>query len=130
MGTGKPKAGGTEKAGRRAAYRRGRRAESRALLLLRLKGYRLLARDFKRPVGEIDLILRRGRCIVLVEVKQRASLDQAAWAITGRQRQRIQRAALTFLQENPRFHRFDLRFDAVLLQPGHWPRHIVDAWRP
>ena len=115
---------------RRAAERRGRGAEAAAAWLLRLKGYRILARDLRTPVGEIDLIARRGRVLALIEVKTRATRDQAAAAISPRQRQRIARAGEAFLARRPDLAALDLRFDALLLAPGRWPLHVVDAWRP
>ena len=114
----------------RLAYGRGRRAELIAAWGLRLKGYRILARGFRVPVGEIDLIARRGRTIALVEVKARADLQTAHTAISSRQRRRIERAAVSFLQQNQSLACFDVRFDVVLLAPGRRPRHLIDAWRP
>ncbi len=125
---------------RQAAYRRGRRAEWIAGCWLRLKGYRLIARGYRCPAGEIDLIARRGRVIVFVEVKQRDRLATAAAAISQRQRQRVMRAAEAFLQSHPQLAALDLRFDAILLgrglfgrgpgsAPGPWLRHEKDAWR-
>ena len=113
---------------RREAYGRGQRAETLAAWWLRLKGYRILARGFRVAVGEIDLIARRGRLIALVEVKARPSLEEAGAAILPRQRERIARAAEVFLQRHPALAGFDLRFDVVLLAPGHWPRHLANAW--
>src|SRR5205085_1078996 len=63
---------------RQAAFRRGLSAETRAALLLRVKGYRILARRWQSPVGEIDLVAWRRRVLVFVEVKARARLDDAA----------------------------------------------------
>ena len=114
---------------RRKAYGRGRRAETLAAWWLRLKGYRIVARGFRVAAGEIDLIARRGRLLALVEVKARPSLEQAGAAIRPRQRERIARAAEVFLQRHPGLAGLDLRFDVVLLAPGRWPRHLVDAWR-
>ena len=114
---------------RRLAYGRGRRSERIAAWWLRLKGYRILARDFRTPVGEVDLIARRAGVLALVEVKARPSLIAASEAITPRQRRRIERAALAFLQQRPGLAGLDLRFDVVLLVPGHLPRHLEDAWR-
>ena len=114
---------------RRRAWVRGRRAERRAAWWLRFKGYRILAQDFRTQRGEIDLVARRGRLLVWVEVKFRPSLQEAGEAIGGRQRRRIERAATTFLQQNPHLGSLDQRFDAVLIAPRHWPRHISDAWR-
>ncbi|MBK1697045.1 YraN family protein [Rhodovibrio salinarum] len=115
---------------RRAAEQRGRGAEATAAWMLRLKGYRILARGLRTPVGEVDLIARRGRVLALIEVKTRATRDQAAMAITPRQRQRIARAGQVFLARRPDLATLNLRFDAVLLAPGQWPQHITDAWRP
>lgn len=114
---------------RRRAWRRGRRGELLAAWWLRLKGYRILARDFRSPVGEIDLIARRGRVLALVEVKARSSLADAGEAIGRQQRERIARAAGVFLQRYPALGALDLRFDAVLIAPGRRPRHLPDAWR-
>ncbi len=113
---------------RRKAYGRGRRAETLAAWWLRLKGYRILARGFRVAAGEIDLIARRGRLLALIEVKARPSLEQAAAAILPRQRARIARAAEVYLQRHPGLAGLSLRFDVVLLAPGHLPRHLVNAW--
>lgn len=114
----------------RAAYRLGLRAEGFAALLLRLKGYRILARRLKTPAGEIDMVVRRGRVIALVEVKARGASGRAAEALTPRQQQRLQRAAAHFLGRNPALSNLDLRFDMVLVAPRRLPLHMADAWRP
>jgi len=114
---------------RRAAQRRGRRAEWIAAWWLRLKGYRVVARGFRVPVGEIDLVARRGGVLALVEVKARGNLQAAGESIDPRQRQRIGHAAAVFLQRHPHLAGLDLRFDAILIARGHWPCHIEDAWR-
>jgi len=117
-------------AARLKAYGLGLDGESWAALLLRLKGYRLLARRSKHHVGEIDLIVRRGGTLAFVEVKARRAPDTAIHSITPRQRGRIEQAALAYIQRNPRLSQLRLRFDVVLVTPGSWPRHIPDAWRP
>ncbi|MCI0430967.1 MAG: YraN family protein [Rhodospirillales bacterium] len=114
---------------RRRAWRRGRLAESAAVLLLRLKGFRILARGYKVPVGEIDIIARRGRLVAFVEVKARASADAAAEALSWRQRRRIDRAARWFLSQHPDIALCELRYDLMLVTPWRMPVHIGDAWR-
>ena len=114
---------------RRRAYGFGRGAEGLAAWWLRLKGYRILARDFRTPAGEIDLVARRGRVLALVEVKARPSIAAALEALGPRQRRRIERAGAVFLQRRPELAGLEVRFDLVLLAPGHRPRHIADAWR-
>ncbi len=111
-----------------AAERRGRQAETMAAWFLRLKAYRILARDFKTPVGEIDLIARRGRIIAFVEVKRRQDLAQGLEAVTPRAQARIMRAALTFMASRPDLAQFDLRFDVIVINPGIWPHHVQGAW--
>ena len=114
---------------RRKAWQRGRRAEGLAILALRIAGYRILARNLKSPVGEIDIVARRGRIIAFVEVKARADWGGAAEALAGRQRRRIGRAAGAFLAARPALARFQPRFDVMLTVPWRWPRHIINAWR-
>jgi putative endonuclease len=114
---------------RQEAQRRGRWAEALAAWRLRLSGYRIVARNYRTPMGEIDLIARRGRTLAFVEVKQRGRQSDAAEAIRRRQRQRIERAASAFLASHPDFAQFDLQFDVVLLSSGLLPRHLRDAWR-
>ena len=114
---------------RRIAERRGRWAEALAALRLRLAGYRIVARNYRGPVGEIDLIARRGDTLIFVEVKARAADDVAAEAIAARQQARIRRAAEAFLAGRPELATFSLRFDAILVVPWRAPRHVVDAWR-
>lgn len=113
---------------RRQRYRRGLAAERLAAWLLVAKGYRILARRYRTPVGEIDIIARRGRSVAFVEVKRRGSLDDATRSITPASQRRQTRAAKIWLQRHPRYSVFNLRFDVVLLAPRRWPRHLVDAF--
>lgn len=113
------------------AFAFGLSAEVLAAWLLRLKGYRILARRSKHPVGEIDLIARRGNVIAFVEVKARRAAGEAIHAITPNQRRRIERAAEAFVARTPSLRHCDWRFDVVLVDgAGRLPRHIPDAWRP
>jgi putative endonuclease len=113
---------------RRAAETRGRRAETIAAWFLRLKGYRVLATRYKTPVGEIDLIVRRGRQVAFVEVKARDSRDAAIFAVTPIGQRRIARAAAVWLAAHPAAAGLDLRFDVVLTMPRRWPRHLTGAF--
>ena len=115
---------------RRAAWRSGRTAEALSCWLLRAKGYRILGRGVRTPVGEIDIVARRGRTVAIVEVKRRPTEAEAADAVGGRQRSRIERAAALFLQRRSDLAGLDVRFDTVLAVPGRLPRHVANAWRP
>ncbi|HXN42894.1 MAG TPA: YraN family protein [Xanthobacteraceae bacterium] len=113
---------------RRAAFRRGLSAETRAAILLLVKGYRILARRWQSPVGEIDIVARRRGVLIFVEVKARARLDEAAEAVSERQRRRIAAAAQAWLAGHPEHASAEIRFDAVLVVPRRWPRHIIAAF--
>src|SRR5580692_8841096 len=76
-----------------AAFKLGLSAESRAAMLLLAKGYRIAARRWRTPVGEIDIVARRRRDLVFVEVKARNHFDDAAEAVSRRSQQRIIAAA-------------------------------------
>ena len=111
-----------------AAFRTGLSAESRAAALLMAKGYRILAKRFKTPHGEIDLVAKKRNLLVFVEVKARASLDDAAYAVTARQQARIIEAAQAWLMAHPDHAEFEMRFDAMLIAPRRLPRHLLAAF--
>lgn len=114
---------------RRRAFRRGHAAEFLCLWHLRLRGYRILARRFRVPSGEIDLIARRGGVVAAIEVKARASLGAAGEAISARQRRRIARALEHFLAQRPDLAGLVRRYDVMLVTPRRLPQHLADAWR-
>lgn len=113
---------------RLAAFRLGISAESRAAFFLIAKAYRIVARRWKTPFGEVDIVARRRRDLVFVEVKARDRLDDAAESITERSRQRIIAAAEMWLAHRPQDAQCNIRFDAILVAPGKMPRHIVNAF--
>lgn len=109
-------------------HRRGHRAETSAAIWLRLKGYRILATRYKTPLGEIDLIARRGRTLVFAEVKGRATKTAAAVAIHTRNQSRVVRAAQWWLAAHPAHAECTIRFDALLVAWYRWPHHLPAAF--
>lgn len=107
--------------------RKGRWAETFAVCLLKAKGYRILARRFKTPVGEIDIIAAKKNLLVGVEVKARKTFDQAMWALTPHQQLRINKALQIFLIYAPKWTSADIRFDIILIQ-FPWIKHLKQAW--
>src|SRR6195256_6195590 len=97
----RPRPVGTPRPERQVAFRLGLSAESRAAVFLIAKGFRILARRWRSPVGEIDIVARRRKLLVFVEVKARENLDDAAWSVTERQRARIVAAAEAWLAPPP-----------------------------
>jgi putative endonuclease len=112
---------------RQQRERGGRRAETLAAWWLRLKGWRILARRLRTPLGEVDIVARRGRILAFVEVKARASAAEAALALDEYRLRRVAAAAGALA------HRFardgdDLRIDAMFIVPRRLPRHMTNVW--
>lgn len=119
---------GADRQRRRLAWRFGRFGEALCGWRLRLAGWRVIARDVRTAVGEIDLVCRRGRTLAFVEVKaRRAAVD--AEVLSPRQRRRIVRAAEAFLASRPELAGLEARFDLMLLSRGRLPRHLASAFR-
>lgn len=114
---------------RQRAEREGRRGELAAELYLRAKGWSILARRRKTPLGEIDLVARRGGTVAFVEVKWRARQGDLALAIDEYRLRRVAAAAEAVAHEYAPSGE-DVRIDVILLAPGRLPQHIVNAWMP
>nr|WP_295372890.1 YraN family protein [uncultured Sphingosinicella sp.] len=112
---------------RQRAERGGRRAEAIAALFLQLKGWSILARRARTPVGEVDLVARRGRTVAFVEVKARATEADAAVSLDEYRLRRVAAAAGAL---SPRFVRpgDDMRIDALFVVPWRLPRHLPNVW--
>ncbi len=113
-------------------YESGKIAEFFARLLFILKGYTILCKNFKTGngtnIGEVDFIARKQNLIVFVEVKKRSTLENAAQAISEKQKKRIIRGAELYIKKNKKYHNFDIRFDAVLISFPFYFQHIKNAW--
>ncbi|MEL7029401.1 MAG: YraN family protein [Pseudomonadota bacterium] len=114
---------------RKRAERYGRLAEWAAAALLTLKGYRIEAMRFKTSLGEIDLVARRGRLLVFVEVKARRRAEDALNALTPRLQRRVEAAADLFRARRPNLADLDMRYDAVTVTRAGM-RHLKSVWRP
>lgn len=113
---------------REAAEKRGRGAETIACWYLRLKGWHILARRVRVPGGEVDIVARRRRTLAFVEVKARATLDAAAFALDH---WHLRRVAVAAERLAPRYMREgdDVRVDALFIVPRRWPRHLPNVWQ-
>lgn len=119
----------SRKRSREAAERHGRWAETLCRLSLRLRFYRIVAGNWRSPLGELDLVAVRGRTVAFIEVKARTDRATAASAISRNQRRRIERAATQFLAVHPKLSKRLVRFDVMYVLPGRWPSHVPNAWR-
>ena len=113
---------------RQRAERGGRRAESLAAWWLRLKGWTILGRRVRTPVGAVDLVARRGRTLAFVEVKARASEAEAGHALDDWRLRRVAAAAEALASRYAR-PGDDLRIDAVFIIPRRLPRHLPHVWQ-
>lgn len=82
----------------------------------------------RTPMGEVDLIARRGRMVAFVEVKHRATVRELDFAIDHHRLRRVAAATEALV---PRFVRDgeDVRIDVILLAPGRLPRHLQHVWQ-
>ena len=124
------KAANAGKAERLNRYRRGRFSELLAAAMLMAKGYRILERRRRTPYGELDIIAVRGKRLAFVEVKRRATREEAEAALTPYQARRIVRAAEYWIGRNTRYRDHDRGLDAVLVVPLRLPAHLPDALHP
>lgn len=118
---------------RQTPHRLGRLAERRVLWHFRLRGWRVLARNWRPRAarnrgGELDLVVRRGGCVVFVEIKARSREQDLDSVLAPAQRRSIERAASEFLARAG-IEDVSLRFDLVYVA-GRRLRHYRDAWRP
>lgn len=114
---------------RQRAEREGRKGELAAELYLRAKGWSILARRRKTPLGEIDLVARRGGTVAFVEVKWRSRADELGLAVDEYRLRRVAAAVEAVAHEYATGGE-DMRIDVILLAPGRLPQHIVNAWQP
>jgi putative endonuclease len=105
---------------RRAAERGGRRAERLAAWWLRLHGWRILGMRVRTPVGEVDLVARRGRTLAFIEVKARATAAETGFALDEWRLRRVVRAAEALLRRYMR-DGDAVRIDAVFIAPWRRP---------
>lgn len=113
---------------KRRSERKGRRAEWFAALALMLKGYRIVSLRYKTPVGEIDLVARKGDLIAFVEVKARKDLASGVDAVSYPAQRRIAAAGELFISRQQDSARLSWRHDVVVVSPWRWPVHLQDAF--
>ena len=113
-------------------YAKGHFAEKIACLFLMLKGWWPVKMNFVvgrgTGAGEVDLIMTRGRTLIFVEIKYRKTLIQAMEAISIQNQVRVAKASAVFLQKYPRYKDYQIRYDAFLMAPRRWPKHLPNAW--
>ena len=99
---------------------RGRRGEDLAAAWYTARGYRVVARNWRCPLGELDVIARRGRLVVVCEVKSRRSdaFGPAAAAVGPEKQRRLRRLAAAWLAVTGT-HGVEVRFDVAAITGDH-----------
>jgi len=116
-------------------YQKGKKGEEQAAAFLRLKGYKVLERNFRVGLGEIDLVAQRGPVLVFVEVKTRMGKTQGTplEAVSAHKVRRLSGAAAAYLASHPLKGR-TCRFDVLTIGPDkNWlglpkVRHLENAF--
>ncbi len=112
------------------AHRSGLDAEDLACTALRQSGWTILARRLRTEVGEIDVVADLAGLLAIIEVKQRPTLADAAYAVSKRQQVRLMAAAEAVLAAHPDWGTAGVRFDVILVDSAGTVRRITDAFRP
>jgi putative endonuclease len=106
-------------------------AENSAAAFLEAQGFQIVARNFLRRVGELDVVAREGDLLVIVEVRTRADdrFGGAAASVTPAKQRRIALTAALFLDQHPELRRCRVRFDVIVIRDGRieWLRHAFDC---
>ncbi len=113
----------------RGAERAGREAEEAACLWLAEDGWEIFARRVRTARGEIDIAAEREGLVAIIEVKQRATHDDAAASISARQQARLMAAAELLLARHPARGSAGVRFDVLLVDAEGRVGRIEDAFR-
>jgi putative endonuclease len=107
----------------------GASGEDRAVAHLVRAGFRIVERNYRCKLGELDVIARDGGVLVFVEVRSRRSNEfgNALDAVSAHKRKKVTRVAMSYIAyRRPRF--VEARFDVVAIT-GAELVHIKDAWR-
>jgi putative endonuclease len=100
------------------------RGERIAARHYRLRGYRILGANVRAGANEVDLVARRGRRLVFVEVKERAhtTFGGGIGAVDREKRRRVRRAAASWLQTHPEAAELEVRFEVAAVTGGRVER--------
>jgi len=116
--------------------RAGQRAEELAAEFLRAQGCEILERNYRRRLGELDLVARERGVLVIAEVRTRASAEfgGAAASVDRRKQRRIARAASQLLQRRRDLATLPVRFDVLVVSGPEgpaprieWIRHAFES---
>ncbi|MEN9895604.1 MAG: hypothetical protein RIR97_1456 [Pseudomonadota bacterium] len=103
-------------------------SEILAAFFLMAKGYRILALRYKTPLGEIDIVARKGDLVVFCEVKARKSVNEAVFAVSTTAQKRIRNASDLWLSKQAKAAVLSQRYDIIAITPWSLPTQIENAF--
>jgi len=109
--------------------KKGEPYEEQASLFLKAAGFEILDRNWSCPMGELDIVARKGGTVAFVEVRARASdrYGSPAETVSRAKRAKIIKAAMAYIKAR-NVKAETLRFDFIGITPGAEPEHIEDAF--
>ena len=117
----------------------GKDGENKAASFLKLEGYKILARNVRFSIGEIDIVAKNEKYIVVVEVKTRRSAEYChpIEAVHKKKREKIKKMGQRYFRNKKYAAKgFVIRFDIITILWPDWPNgkqpvieHFVDAFR-
>lgn len=113
---------------KKQAYIFGIIAEIIALVFLKIKFYKIVECRYRSHAGEIDIIAKRGKYIVFIEVKARKNSSHIFDVLSSKQQLRIRNSAEFFLSRNKKFQNLQPRFDLITISPKHGLTHLKNGW--
>ncbi len=102
-------------------------AEYIAIIIYKIQFYQILFHRKRYYLGEIDIIALRGQQLIFIEVKARRS-NLKYRVLSAKQQMRIKRSVSVFLNANPKYQNYQIRFDLVIIRPYNFPIIIKNAW--
>lgn len=111
----------------RVSYEKGKAAEEQVAKLYSREGYNILARRWRGPAGELDLVVERAGEVVFIEVKASRDFSRAVLSLTRRQIDRIYRSAGHFLGFLTTGQETLSRFDVALVNQRGQIERVTNA---
>lgn len=115
------------------ANQSGKIAEFMCRMYMRFHGYRIIAKNYrcgtgkKTPFGELDFVAVKGNVIVFCEVKKRQNNMEFLRALSFQQQQRILNGGQYFLRANPKYKKYEMRFDVFFVKLPFEIKHLKNA---
>jgi putative endonuclease len=109
-------------------YKLGLFGEFIAVIFLRIKFYSILKTRYKNNFGEIDIICKKGKSLIAVEVKTRNKNFEIGEIITENQKRRVVNSMANFVSKNQKYVDYNVRFDVIAIRPFRIPLHLQNCW--